>query len=103
MSPKASPKSATSRPIAGTPVGVRDLRDHLSAYLERVKAGETITITEHGHPIARLVRDEPYSPRILELAAQGRLTLPTQPPVRWEDIPKVRYEGSIQDLLDEIR
>jgi prevent-host-death family protein len=102
MSARLRTKSATM-PIAGTAVGVRDLRDHLSAFLERVKAGEIITVTEHGRPIARLVRDEPYSARILELAAQGRLTLPTKPFPRWEDIPHVPYEGSIEDLMDEIR
>jgi prevent-host-death family protein len=87
----------------GTPVGVRDLRDHLSAYLERVKAGEIFTVTEHGRPIAKLVRDDPGSARLLELARQGRVTLPTGPRVRWADMPHIPYEGSIQDLMDEIR
>jgi prevent-host-death family protein len=90
-------------PATGVSVGVRELRDHLSAYLERVKAGEVFTVTEHGRPIAKLVRDDPGSARLLELAAQGRVTLPTGPRVRWEDIPRVRYDGSIQDLMDEIR
>ena len=87
----------------GASVGVRDLRDHLSAYLERVKAGETISVTEHGRPIARLVRDEPPSARLLELAAQGQVTLATKRFTRWEDIPRVPYDGSIQELMDEIR
>ena len=103
MSRSKSAKSATISPIVGTAVGVRDLRDHLSAYLDRVKAGEIFTVTEHGRPIAKLVRDDPGSARLLELAAQGRVTLPTGPRVRWADIPHVRYEGSIQDLMDEIR
>lgn len=100
----AEPKSAIlASTIGSTNVGVRDLRDHLSAYLERVKDGETITVTEHGRPVARLVRDEPFPARLLELAAQGKVTLPTKPFPRWEDIPRVRYDGSIQDLMDEIR
>jgi prevent-host-death family protein len=103
MKQRSVPKSATSVPSVGTPVGVRDLRDHLSAYLERVKAGEIITVTEHGRPIARLVPDEPRSTRLMELAAQGRVTLATKPFPRWEDIPHVKYDGSIQDLMDEIR
>jgi prevent-host-death family protein len=96
-------KSATySRP--GRPsVGVRDLRDHLSAYLERVKEGETFTITEHGRPVARLVRDEPLSAHMLKLVADGTLTLPTKPFPRWDEIPHVRYDGSVQDLIDEVR
>ena len=35
-------------------VGVRELKNQLSGYLDRVKAGEEITVTEHGRPIARL-------------------------------------------------
>src|SRR4051795_1004989 len=103
MSKSKAANSATTSAIVGTPVGVRELRDHLSAYLERVKAGEVFTVTEHGRPIATLVRDDPGSARLLELARQGRVTLPTGPRVRWEDIPHVRYDGSIQDLMDEIR
>jgi prevent-host-death family protein len=37
-----------------TAVGVRDLKNRLSAHLDRVKGGEEITVTEHGRPIARL-------------------------------------------------
>src|SRR4029077_1811672 len=103
MSKPKDINSATKPAIVGTPVGVRDLRDHLSAYLERVKGGEIFTVTEHGRPIAKLVRDDPGSARLLELARQGRVTLPTGPRVRWADIPRVHYEGSIQDLMDEIR
>jgi prevent-host-death family protein len=35
--------------------GVADLKAHLSRYLERVKAGQEVTITERGLPVARLV------------------------------------------------
>ena len=38
---------------------MRELRDHLSRYLERVKAGEGLTVTEHGRPIAHLVAPRP--------------------------------------------
>jgi prevent-host-death family protein len=103
MSEKPTQKSATFDPSETRTVGVRDLRDHLSAFLERVKAGETITVTEHGRPIARLVREEPVPQRILELAAQGQLTLATQPRRRWEDIPHFPYPWSIEELMDEIR
>jgi len=33
---------------------VQALTDHLSAYLQRVEAGETITVTRQGEPIGRL-------------------------------------------------
>jgi prevent-host-death family protein len=35
-------------------VGVRELRQNLSVYLDRVKAGETLEVTEHGRPVAQL-------------------------------------------------
>ena len=36
-------------------VGVRDLKAHLSDYLERAAGGEFITVTDRGRPIALLV------------------------------------------------
>ncbi len=35
--------------------GIRELRQYLSRYVDRVKAGETIEVTEHGRPVAALV------------------------------------------------
>ncbi len=35
-------------------VGVRELRQNLSVYLQRVKTGTSFEVTEHGHPVARL-------------------------------------------------
>ena len=36
-------------------VGSYEAKTHLSALLERVSKGETITITKHGVPVAKLV------------------------------------------------
>lgn len=38
--------------------GIRELKEQLSTYIRRVKAGETIVITDRGKPVGRLV---PYS------------------------------------------
>jgi prevent-host-death family protein len=35
-------------------VGVRELKDHLSGLLRRVRDGETLVITDRGQPIAEL-------------------------------------------------
>jgi prevent-host-death family protein len=56
-------------------VGVRELRDHLSRYLDRVKAGAEVVVTEHGHPIAYLV-PRPRSARLAEMIAAGRARAP---------------------------
>lgn len=53
--------------------GIRDLRDHLSRYLERVQAGEQFTVTDRGRPIARLIAvDEPEA--FDRLVADGLVT-----------------------------
>ena len=98
---KAS-KSATTVPMDASSIGIRELRDHLSSHLERVKAGETLTITEHGRPIARIVGSA-LSPRLVELVARGEATLPTRP---WSEVRRIKgvpYEGDVQDLIDEVR
>jgi prevent-host-death family protein len=54
-------------------VGIRDLKNHLSQHLAEVRAGKTVTITDHGQPVARLVPLGGES--ILEqLIAEGRIT-----------------------------
>jgi prevent-host-death family protein len=60
---------------AGEParVGVRELRQNLSVYLRRVEAGETLEVTEHGRPVARLGPLPPARMSVLErLVAEGR-------------------------------
>ncbi|MGI8626139.1 MAG: type II toxin-antitoxin system Phd/YefM family antitoxin [Geodermatophilaceae bacterium] len=53
-------------------VGIRELRQQTSAVLKRVVRGETIDVTDHGHPIARIV---PLRPGVMEqLVLEGRAT-----------------------------
>lgn len=55
----------------GDSVGVRELKNQLSRYLDRVKAGEEITVTEHGRPIARLTAVAPDVDRRAALIEAG--------------------------------
>lgn len=66
-------------------VGVRELRQNLSVYLDRVKAGETLEVTEHGQPVAHL-GPRPSKPRSIidQMIADGRATPAT---VRPRDVP----------------
>jgi prevent-host-death family protein len=68
-------------------VGVRELRQNLSVYLRRVKEGETLEVTEHGVPVARLTPNppEPMS-RLDQMIADGRA---------WA------AEGDLMEFLDE--
>ena len=71
---------AATHPIHATKtVGVRELRQNLSRYLERVKEGETLTVTERGHEVARVPPSHPdVDPYYLELAEQYGATVPTK-------------------------
>ncbi len=91
-------------------IGVRELRQNASKYLDRVKQGESIEVTERGVPIAVLgpVPTEKKS-RVQELIDQGLMTpgrgdvaawLAANPPIAI----KPDYSGpSIADILDEQR
>ncbi len=55
-------------------VGIRELRQNLSVYVDRVKEGETLEVTEHGHPVAEL-RPLARTTSIYDrLVAEGRIT-----------------------------
>ena len=43
-------------------VGGFEVKTHLAALLDTVSAGDQITITRHGHPVARLVPAAAQSP-----------------------------------------
>ena len=58
-------------PPPGSSVGVRELKNQLSSFLDRVKAGEEITVTEHGRPIARLSAVGSDVDRMAVLVAAG--------------------------------
>lgn len=56
-------------------IGVKELKDNLSAYLRQVKAGATVTITERGQPIGRLVPvQKSVDARLQELVTSGLIT-----------------------------
>ena len=55
-------------------VGVRELRQNLSVYLERIALGETLEVTDRGQPVA-ILAPLPKQVSVLErLRAEGRLT-----------------------------
>jgi prevent-host-death family protein len=81
--------------------GVREVKNHLSAYLERVRGGEEIVITDRGRPIARLTGVEPDIDRIQALIDQGLLTPASAP----RSLPsrRVRAKGPISELVADER
>ncbi|MGL5857995.1 MAG: type II toxin-antitoxin system Phd/YefM family antitoxin [Angustibacter sp.] len=80
------------------------LRSELASWIDRVRAGERVVITDRGVPVARLepVGDEPL---LEQLIRDGILTPPQHagPRLRASDIRPVRAKGGISDLLSEQR
>ena len=84
-------------------IGVRELRQHASRYLDLVKAGQTVEVTERGVLVALLTpptAPAPLSPRD-RLIAEGRLIPATAP--RGPLPEPVRVAVRSQDVLDELR
>ena len=81
-------------------VGVRELRDNLSRYLDRVQEGEEVVVTDRGRAIARVL---PISgERILDrLVREGRVT-PAKTRTRRRRTP-MKTVGPVSDLIAEQR
>jgi prevent-host-death family protein len=83
-------------------VGVRELKNNLSRFLERVKNGDEVIVTDRGEPVARLTSLDPPSERLAELIASGLVRPPTNP-VRHPHPPPIKAKGSVSDLVAEQR
>jgi prevent-host-death family protein len=70
-------------------VGIRELRQNLSVYLRRVRAGESLEVTERGEPVATLQPIANSDDAIARLSARG--------------IPIRRGAGSLSDLAPPTR
>jgi prevent-host-death family protein len=80
-------------------VGIRELRNSLSRHLAAVREGHTVTITDHGKVIARIV---PAGPTKLEqLIAEGVVTPARRPKGPARD--PIDVGSTVSDLVDEQR
>ena len=58
---------------ASNTVGTYEAKTHLSELLQKVEAGEEITITKHGAPVAKLVPVKKEASREERVAAIGQI------------------------------
>lgn len=82
-------------------VGVRELKNQLSSFLDRVKAGEEITVTEHGRPIARLSAVDGDVDRMADLVAAG-IVQPATKPERRLPARKAKIVNGSSSLLADL-
>ena len=86
----------------GTQVGVRELKNRLSRYLQEAKQGRSITVTERGKPVAILgpTSESPDAQALRELVKEslgtwkgGKPKGATHPPiVKGKSISKIVLE-----------
>jgi prevent-host-death family protein len=85
-----------------TSVGIRELRQNASAVLRKVVAGETVEVTDHGHPIARIV--PLHAERTLDqLMAEGRATEMEGDLLTLEPIAPGKGQRRLSDVLADLR
>lgn len=84
-------------------IGVRELRQHASRYLEHVKAGATVEVTERGKLVAMLVPPDPATTARERLIASGRL-IPASRPFRVpQRVPVLPGSPDSASVLGELR
>ena len=83
-------------------VGVRDLKNNLSRYLDRVQDGEEVIVTEHGRPVARLSAIDHPSDRLAALIASGAVR-PPKSHARHRPARRIKAKGPVSDLVAEQR
>jgi prevent-host-death family protein len=81
-----------------TRIGIRELRQHASRYLEKVKAGEVVEVTERGKLIALLVSPTPTATERDRLISAGRLA-PARISFR---LPEHRISASKERTASEV-
>jgi len=92
-------------------VGIRELKNHLSEYLRRVRLGESVLVTDRGEVVAefsppiRGVTDTSLPAGLLALAKRGLVTLGApRDNGLYEPLPRLRRgRRTAAQLLDEER
>jgi prevent-host-death family protein len=92
-------------------VTVRELNQQTAKVLERIKAGESLEVSEYGRPVARIIPATPATgaPLLDRLIAQGRALpamapgpIPPTPP-RDERDEGVSLSAALTQMRDEER
>jgi prevent-host-death family protein len=86
-------------------VGVREFRENLRAYLDRIEAGDEVVITDRGKPIARMTEPETHEALRARLIREGRVTPAKKPwgPIDRDKLPTLPPGPSLSDIVIAMR
>jgi len=85
-----------------TQMGIRELRNNLPAVIKRVRGGEGIEVTDHGHPVARLVPIHVRS-QYEQMVAEGRIVPPEIDLLDRHPLPVPPGVPTASEILAEMR
>jgi prevent-host-death family protein len=83
-------------------VGIRELKQRLSVYLDRVASGERITVTDRGHPKALIV-PLPGGDQVQRGIDEGWITPPADPGGLGPAPERGRSKVTVAEMMDEDR
>jgi len=86
-----------------TTVGVAQLRQNLSEYLQRVQRGERLLVTDRNRPVAELGPPPSTGVALDRLIAEGRATRPRRAAMPEPLDLSDGEPNALSDALDEVR
>jgi len=86
-------------------VGVKELKDHLSGYIKKVKSGETLIVTERGRPVAYMTRigQEDIMDEVLPLIKEGVVEWKGGKPKGNPKAPAIKGKPTSEIVLEDRR
>jgi prevent-host-death family protein len=84
-------------------VAAGEIRRNLRVYLDRVKAGEVLEVTQRGELVALLMPVPERQSVIQRLVAEGRATAPTLPRATMGPPLRLKLERPMSEILDELK
>lgn len=89
-----------------TNVGIRELKDHLSSYVKKVKKGGIITITERGKAVAEIVpmKEKNDEKKLADLVREGKISWGGgEKPGGLENPPKIKGKTVSEIVIEDRR
>ena len=83
-------------------VGIAELRRELKAWLDRVRSGDEVIVTDRGRPVARFSPIDVPS-RFDTLISRGVVSPPTRPRTAATSRPRISTPEPVSDLVIEER
>lgn len=90
--------------MAAITIGIRELKTRLGTYIRRVRAGETVIITDRGKPVGRIipVKSSPEA-QVQELIQAGLVAWSENKLTRRAPVARTHGKTTVADLLIEDR